>query len=471
MAYTRKTVDLSIEKNIITGMIVHDQFLKDITVILKDLSYIKSPYLRLIASWVVDYHKTNDTAPKKLIQDIFIHHRNDIDDEYAENIEKVLSHLNTSFIEGGEHFNYDYHYKKAEEYIKSQSLLVLAADINALVAENNINEAEKMVGEYKRIERPAGSGIDVLSDINLIRRMFSEEEQTLFTIPGAFGEAIKDVYRGDVIAIGGASKRGKSWYMWELAKYALLHGLKIAYFTLEMKDIIMARRIYQSFTGQTKHPMLDGIQIPYFTEEGLIEYKFVPKTGMEYTQTVRVQRKLKKQVRQGQLRLYDGSSGGTTVAQICSTLDRDALYDDFIPDVVAIDYADIIEPEYRRGDARIQNTEIWKDIKRDIAQKRNNLVITASQLDRQSINNDGDVSNIAENIRKFDQMSHFIVLNQSKAEKKAQLMRVSVSGRHDEFEVMDEVVCLQCLGIGRPIMGSKWKRDIPNYKEIVDGAS
>ena len=448
-------------------MIISDRFLKDIAGILRDLSLIQSPYLRKIASWVLDYYEQNGESPKTMIQDIFLHHRTDMEEEIAESIEAVLTHLNDKYLQTDEKFNVNYHYKRSETYLTGRSLLALSSDIKALVAENEMHDAEATIADYKKVGRPSSAGIDILKDVNVINKLFSEEEQTLFKIPGAFGEAIKDVYRGDVIAFGGASKKGKSWYLMEMAKIAMMSGLKVAYFTLEMKEIIMARRIFQNFTGQPKHPMPDGVSMPYF-EDDCIKYKFIEKEGMNLKDTKKFQKKFDRQIRTGKFRLYDGSSGGTTVSQICSTLDRDAYFEDFVADVVVIDYADIIEVEYKRGDPREQSTATWISLRRDIAQKRNCLVITASQLGRQAIKNDGGVADIAENIRKFDQMSHFILLNQSPAEKKAQLMRIKVEGRHDEFEVMDEVVCLQCLSVGRPIVGSMWKRNIKNYGDVLE---
>jgi len=47
-------------------------------------------------------------------------------------------------------------------------------------------------------------------------------------------------------------------------------------------------------------------------------------------------------------------------------------------------------------------------------------------------------------------------------------MRVKVEGRHGDFNPLDEVVCLQNLAIGRPVIDSCLLRNITNYEEWIE---
>ena len=470
--YTIKEIELSDEKDLLIGMIVSTEFIKNIILILKDLSLLQSSYARLIASWCINHYIKYEEAPKELIQDIFNSNKESIQDESdVDIIESVIIHLNEKYIEKESQFNVEYYYNKAENYLKSRSLTILSETIKGYTLQGKVKEAESTIATYNRIEKPMGRGIDLLNDPTIFDKMEKETQNSLFSIPGAFGEAMHDVYRGDVISVGGASKRGKSWIMAEIAKYALFDGLKIAVFTLEMKDTIYAKRIFTNLLGETKKKLDKQIEVPYFIKDGdktIVEYKYVTKEGFNIGRAKRFQQKLKKQVRTGGFKLFDVSSGGTTISEICTTLDNCSYYDGFVPDVVLIDYADIIESDkYAPREELHRINDIWKKMKREIAQKRNCLVITGSQYQREAINNDADISNIAGNIRKFDHVSHWINLNQTKIEKRMGIIRLSVEGRHDDFNSLDEVVCLQCLDIGRPIIDSRWKDEIANYKELV----
>jgi len=181
-----------------------------------------------------------------------------------------------------------------------------------------------------------------------------------------------------------------------------------------------------------------------------------------------MQKKLKSRVRMGGVKLFDVTSGGCSIHEMCGTLDNLAYYEDFVADVILIDYADIVEAgAYYPKEELHKINQVWKDMKRDIAQKRDTLVITGSQLGRDAVDNDGGISSIAGNIRKFDHVSHWITLNQNKVEKKAGIMRTTVDGRHENHSAHGEVVCLQALDISRPILASRWKKDVENYKDIV----
>jgi hypothetical protein len=136
-------------------------------------------------------------------------------------------------------------------------------------------------------------------------------------------------------------------------------------------------------------------------------------------------------------------------------------------DVIVVDYDALLQNESSfRGDPREGNTQIWKDLKA-LAQDLNMLVITGSQYGRDAISGDSGVENTAENIRKFDYVSHWITINQTPIEKKYGLMRLDVVGRHDEFNSVDKVLCIQALNIGRPIIDARWLTEVGNYDIIV----
>ncbi len=468
----RKKIDLKQEKTLITGMILDDRFLRDIIPLLKDVTLLQSPHMRLMAEWCIHHFSKFEEAPKEIIQEIFDYKKKNMKPDDVDSIEVVLVHLNKLYIENDNVFNYKYFYDQSKNYLKKRSLLDLVNSIKMEVEDDQILKAEQTLANYSRIEKPTGSGFDVFNDSNFLNTI-GEEMDSLFSVDGgAFGEIIRDVYRGDLMAIGAPMKRGKTWFLMHFALMAALSGLKVVYFSMEMKDKIMANRIYQSILGQSKKQKFD-ISIPYFKNEGdgksvSINYKTIEKKGMSVKDMKRKQRQMRKVVRTGGFRMEDLASDGGNVASINTILDNLEYYNDFVADVVVVDYADILQPEIDSPrDYRNQLNHTWLALKR-MAQKRDVLAITASQMGRATLRNDSDMADIAEDIRKFSHVSHWINLNQTKLEKKAGLMRVKVEGRHDEFNGLDEVVCLQCLSIGRPVMGSAWKHDIVNYDEALE---
>lgn len=463
----RKKIELDTEKNIIIGMLFNNDFLRDIRGVLTDFSLLKSDYYKIIGKWCVDFYSSYEKAPNELIDSIFEHNKESLKEDISENIAKTITELKSK---NPNNFNKDYFFDIARKYLKSRSLEKLSNDLKIDIMNNDIETAENRIVNYKRVEKITGAGIDLISETQKVLDAFLEDKDTLIKFKGAFGEGIKSIYRGDVIGIGAPQKRGKTWFLGWFGTTAMLQGLKVAHWNIEMQDTLMLKRIFPALLGETRYKNQE-ITMPFFTEENDIDFKIIKKKGIEIENIFKYQNKLKKIVRGGGYRLFDSSTGGDTVESIEYTLNSLEYFDDYLVDVLIIDYADILQPgKNSPKDYRNQINSIWLALKK-LAQKRNILIVTASQMGREMLKKDGDESDIAEDIRKFAHVSHWINLNQNKKEKDKGIMRVRISGRHDEFR-NDDVVCLSCLAIGRPVVDSRWKKDIPNYLgQINDSTS
>jgi hypothetical protein len=468
----KETISTEKEKNIVIGCITSDKFVKDISQLIDDFSVLESRALRTIGNWCLAYFKEYKEAPKRTIKDIFQAKKDELDKERIEYIDKVLSHLNTVYDQ--DDYNVDYHLALAKKYIDYRHLNLLSERIKGFSLQGDIERAYSEVANFKKIENPMGMGIDVTNDKEFISDIFAEPDEDVFHIPGDLGKAIQNKYRGEVMGVAGRQKLGKSWTLMELAKYAALDGKNVCYYTLEMKASIMGKRIFQSLSGRLKPDKADiETVIPYFVKENekskkvKITFDYMRPKSLSISDCEKAQR-LMKMKGGGGLRVFDRTTGGATMEQIEYSLENLEHYDNFVCDVCVIDYDDIIEVKGAKGnDDRSRLNHVWLYAKK-IASERNILVIMASQNGRQTFKRDADVDDVAGDIRKFSHVSHWITLNQTPQEKKAHILRLKVDGRHDEFNPLDEVVCLQNLSIGKAVLDSKFKRDIENYEEWVE---
>ena len=146
-----------------------------------------------------------------------------------------------------------------------------------------------------------------------------------------------------------------------------------------------------------------------------------------------------------------------TVKQIRALLEIWEKQEQFIPDVIVIDYADLLTTEERMEERPKQN-KIWKELRR-LSQERNRpLIVTATQADARSFEQ-GRLRpmNFSEDKRKLDHCTAMFALNQDphEREKKIGLTRINyIAAREGEFYVEDEVYVLQNLKRGRPFLGS-----------------
>ena len=149
-------------------------------------------------------------------------------------------------------------------------------------------------------------------------------------------------------------------------------------------------------------------------------------------------------------------SGTLTVKGIRTTLDIWEKQDGFVPDVILVDYADLLTVDDRM-DFRHQQDQIWRGL-RGLPQERHCLLVTATQTDADSYGKDRlGLSNYSEDKRKYAHVTAMYGLNQDKdgREKEIGLMRINeIVVREGEFSSKNEVYVMQKLQIGRPFLGS-----------------
>ena len=139
--------------------------------------------------------------------------------------------------------------------------------------------------------------------------------------------------------------------------------------------------------------------------------------------------------------------------------------DSFKPDVIVIDYADILAPEDSRKDFRQQQNETWMAM-RALSQNRNCCVITATQAaatsyDKRSVT----LKDFSEDKRKYAHITACYTLQQTPIEKDFSVLRVGqLMAREGKGYVGKEVSVLQCIELGMPYVDSKWVWEV-----VVEG--
>lgn len=132
--------------------------------------------------------------------------------------------------------------------------------------------------------------------------------------------------------------------------------------------------------------------------------------------------------------------------------------------VIVLDYMDLLAKQKgNSNDYRHFQNELWKGF-RGLLQEFEACGIVATQANSTSQDCDYiDMGQISEDKRKASHVTAMWGLNQTKQEKQKGIMRVNqVVVRDDEFDTRQQIAVLQCLAIGQPILGSYI---IPDYTE------
>ena len=153
-------------------------------------------------------------------------------------------------------------------------------------------------------------------------------------------------------------------------------------------------------------------------------------------------------------------NGGLSTDMIITKLDYWWKKDKFEPDIIIVDYADLLTVNGKLEERHRQN-QIWKDL-RKISQTKIGrvmpMMLTATQADGQSYTaHTLKLGNFSEDKRKYAHVTAFYGLNQDPKgiEKDIGILRINeLIKRKGEFSIKNVIAQLQNLRQGRPFTGS-----------------
>lgn len=452
----RTKIDTTEERRILTNMILSTAFLSQV----KDIAnakLFKSSYSQIVVGWVLEFFNQMQEAPGKNIEDIYIKNKHKIEgEEDTELIAEYLTRLSQDY-DSFKINNVNYSVKNAIIFFKLRSVEYLAKQLTDAILNKDAVRAEKLVAEYKRVDKIKGAGINFLENEEAIKNAFTSNYDFLFQFPGELGKCIGMFDRSDFVAFMGAPKKGKTWWLIYTAVRSVLMGWNTVFISLEMTENPLLKRFWQCFTGEPIHP--EKIDIPTFIdgeeeEEFIVENTPVSKKGINPDLISKHLSKYRQATRGGGLRILTFPSFEATVSDVEDALGNLEYYEGFVPDTIIIDYADILRPENGRMEVRHQLDIIWKQL-RGMGQKREAMMVTATQTGRKGIDNDAGASDLAEDIRKLAHVTKLIVLNQNEKEKIGGILRVKSVAQREGVPYNSEAVVLECRKIGRPFLNSK----------------
>lgn len=497
--FVRNTLNTTIENQIAIASIVSTNFLGKIAPAF-DPEYIINDYVRTICTWSVDYFQKYDEAPHVNIKPIYEVEKHGLDPAQSELIATVLTKLSNEYA-NGEGINEEYIFDNAIKYFEQRDFTIRMDRACQLRDAGRWEDAKKALEAKKELEKALIRSIDIF-DYDEIVGTYNRESHELLKLPGALGEMIGPIERGWLIGIIGGFKRGKTMYMQELTAQGMVSKLKVVFFSLEMTDRAMKDRMYKRLTGFGKGEVL---QYPVFdclsNQIGLCKKNercndvrlrlsvkdpieprpdyspctvcrgfskdYVPELYYEPFQAEELNVKNIARSMKGfemmfgrRLKSVIYPRFGASYDDIERDLDRFEREEDFIPDIVVVDYANIMRPGKYASNNKIDViNDNWINLAR-MAGERHCVVITGGQGTRGSLSKgqmeEGD---IAEWIGILGHVDIMLALNQLPAEKEAGKIRIStLAHRHKDFNPEQNVIVLQKLDVGQTLLDSEYER-------------
>jgi hypothetical protein len=348
---------------------------------------------------------------------------------------------------------------------------------------------------------------------------FDVTYQNVIKFPGALGDFLNEqLVRGGLVGLLAPEKRGKTYLLLELMMRAYKQKRKVAFFQAgDMTEnqqliricIYLARKSnLEKYCGVQYVPIQDCIKNQTnncnkkvrecnfgifedrdenkirkeITKQELVQaYKDNPdykpcyncsewnrqRWGTVWLKEVEIKTPLgakdaKKYIKKffidtkRSIKISTHVNGTLTISKIRTILQKWKTVDNFTPDVILIDYGDLLETDTKMEERQKQN-QIWKGL-RALSQEDDCLVIVPTQADAASYSkNRLELENFSEDKRKYAHVTAMYGLNQDPAgrEKELGIMRINrIVVREGDFHPSQEVTVLQKLQIGRPYLGS-----------------
>lgn len=434
----------------------------------------RSPWANMVGQWCVDYFSKYSKAPGKAIVALFEEWQEaGQDKDTVSLIDRFLTSISAEFAQLKKDINPDHAIDQAGEFFNRVALERLRDSLDADLENGDVAKALERREKFRRIELGAGEWVDVLRDAAVMEKAFADKEEPLVKFPGPLGRFFADsLERDGFVAISAPEKRGKSWALQEIAWRAMEQQRRVAIF--HVGDLSQSQAMRRLMTRAAKRPLKpnrrgrpgviearlpktlemtdDGINIEYTTKEykSPLSWQEASKACQDVIQKVKSNDSL--------LRLSVHPNSSISINGVAACLDRWER-DGWSPDLVAIDYADILAPVNGAADTRDQINMTWKLMRR-MSQERHCLVLTATQTNAASY--EADLirkKNFSEDKRKHAHVTAMLALNQSDTEKERGLMRLNwVDFREGDFSEREVVHVAGSLDVANLFMKSVWGR-------------
>jgi replicative DNA helicase len=244
---------------------------------------------------------------------------------------------------------------KSLDFCRKQTLQAAMLKSVKLMQDSSFDEVSKIINEALKLGINNDVGYDFLEDFE--RRFELKSRNPVTTgwdeIDRIVGGGLGKGELGVVIAPTGV---GKSMVLAHLGAEALKIGKNVVHYTLELQDVIIGNRYDSCLTGIPINDLL------FNKEEIFEEVKKLP----------------------GKLLIKEYPTKSATTQTLKNHLEK-LKNRDFSPDMIIVDYGDILKPIFHSKEKRENLETIYEEL-RAIAQEFKCPVWTASQTNRSGIN-------------------------------------------------------------------------------------
>lgn len=374
----------ALQENVLTVLCFDEKYAKLVRAAVTPRTF-ESAVFREVAGAAIDYLDQFDDPIGEHLPDHLEHVLEGDDARKAGSYRRLLENLFTS----RETVNAEYVMASLHKFVRQQNLKSSVLRAVEALEDGRIDDAEVELQKGMNTQATVFSGGLALDNPDDVAAVLDEPEEEGFDlgIPGLDNGGVIP-RRKELMMLVAPRGRGKSWFVTHCAKMALVSKWSVLVVTLEMSQRRYAARFLQSFFSIGKRDAMT--KVTKFTKDrdgelsGLIQAQIERETlkddGIKAKLVARAKSAFKHRAK---LRIKGWSSGSLTVGMLEAYLDGLERFEKFVPDLICIDYPDLMDLGGGDRDMRLAIGQVVVKL-RGIADARNCAMVAVSQGNRES---------------------------------------------------------------------------------------
>jgi len=319
-----------------------------------DLDFLELKHLRVFIQKIEEYRKKYGVHPTSNIMHSII--RTGLDGEPESVKVRIREYYARCLANGNEPQSAEYIKDTALDFCKKQKLKGALIKSVELIKSSSFDEVSKVIDDALKLGSDNQMGYDYLADFE--QRFVKKARAPVSTGWPDIDEISKGgLGKGELGVVVAPTGAGKSMVLVHLGAEAVKQGKNVLHYTLELSDTSVAGRYDAAITGVELKNLI------VFKEKIYDEIKDI----------------------KGKLIVKEYPTRSASIQTIKNHIEK-LKRRDFIPDLIIVDYGDLIRPENSRKDEKRHQLETIYEELRGIAQICACPLWTASQTNRSGLN-------------------------------------------------------------------------------------
>lgn len=457
----------SLQEDLITLLVHSDAHGKSISKIVAS-NFFEGDF-RVIVDRALVFWKQHNVAPKQHIADLLADILDDPQDRRGQTYRRILVQM----LEVKDQINVDFVLRSMNQFIRMQrakEIILQSAEQLDARGINGLTDVESLLHDFLRERSHSLDAGLWLDDIDKILSYFEIAHSEFKTGIKELDQANIVPMRGKMWLLLASAKKGKTWALVQIGKMAFLQRKKVCHISLEIEAEEVAQRYYQALFGASKRDELNKVSTLKFNHKGELDQIVGKTVDIPFAfDSQAIREELQTRVghfgtRAGNIVIKRFPMRSLTVEQLEAYLESLEVVEEFVPDIVIVDY-----PKLMKIDAKNPRTSIgfvMEDL-RGLAQRRNFALAAVHQGNRSSV--DAEMvraTHASEDWSVICTADFVITYSQTSAEKRYNLARLYVDMARSEVDSFG-VLITQSYKTGQFVLESTRLAD--SYARIAEG--